>query len=105
MVDTSPLRCVNPLCTGPRELEQVTPTADLLRCAACGDSHPARAYARAYGKRTSQWIVLAAVLLAASWAQQGHVGQTLAGAGMLLAAWSLVRVVRQALVLRVLRPR
>ena len=102
MVDLRPFRCVNPLCEGPRDLERAEDSVDLLRCASCGDTHAVKSYARAYGKRTSQWIVFAAVLLAVGWKLESTVEQVALSAGAVATLLAIYRVLRQVRLLRVL---
>ena len=88
-------RCLNPVCEDPQVLARVADQEGHWRCTGCGEVFTPRALARAYGKATGQWIVLAAVLggvgypMEATW-QQGAVGA--AGA---LGLWAIGRIIHQ----------
>ena len=100
MVDTGPLRCINPLCEGPSELRAWPETPGQLRCETCGHGHAVGSFLRSYGKRTGQWVVLAAVLLSLYWSYPGTVGQVSLVAGGAVALLAVYRIGYQVVLQR-----
>ena len=74
-------------------------------CPDCEQAHSVSFAVKPYARATGQWIIGGAVLSAIGWSSlEGLSGQIVGGIGALFAAIAVVRIIRQAYLLKALGP-
>lgn len=105
MVDATPFNCINSECSTRPKMVAADGNNGVI-CPDCGEAHSVSSAIKPYARATGQWIIGGAVLSAIGWSSlEGLSGQIVGGIGALFATIAVVRIIRQAYLLKALGPR